>query len=741
MAANREAKDRALRKSKYIKRILIFINIILILAAVIFSALYSNGIREEQKEAELNTFESTIESMKQISMNYLTTELNYAKDWANYIDAHHMTVDEALDYIREANHQSDRYAHIVDMNTFAAYSTYQGEDAEELICYRKFHDDQNDTNKLFINTMHQMYSTTQPNFSVLGKYRTEDTHLNVISVGTKVRLVSEDGVDTDYLLLRVIPVESVRNIWIFPVEYPSAEVGIITRTGDYVVQSSSMKSRTFAEFIRGYNFADDYTRIDKFIAELSASDQGILEYADSRGQNCYWYYSNFGEGSNLDILGYIPVADLNNHKTDWTIVLMTCGILAVLALLDGVYFIYINRKLREAVAMAESASQAKTRFLSTMSHDIRTPMNAIIGMTELAKKNLDHPTYMKECLDKVSLAGDHLLTLVNDILDISKVESGSMVLVPVVFSLNDVVEKVVDIAKPQIEEKQLHFKLETDISSSMIFADELRMSQIFINILTNAVKYTQEGGHITVSVKETEVKKESLNVVYQVSDDGAGMSEEFQADMYKMFERGLDSRINQTQGTGLGLAIVKQMVELMNGTIVCDSALGRGTTFTVTLPLEKAQEEKTVQKDEMEWKAANTSQNTFEDLRVLVAEDNDLNWEIIQEMLKSMKVTCERAKDGRQCVERLQRTPEHTYDLVFMDVHMPVMDGKEATQWIRKSKREDLRKMLIIAMTADAFAENVQECLDAGMDEHIAKPIDFKKVLMVLRHVAQKNTI
>ena len=733
-------KTQELRRSKFAKRMLILINVILVLGAIAFSVKYSNRVREEQKEAELNTFESTIESMKQISINYLSMELNYAKDWANYIDNHDMTIEQALDYIRQANNQPDRYAHIVDMHTLEAYSTYQGEDAEELTCYREFYDNQSvdDTNKLFINTMQQMYSMSQQDFCVLGKYRTQDTHLNVISVGTKVRLMTEDGVPADYLLLRVIPVESIRNIWIFPVEYRSAEVGIITKTGDYVVQSPSMKSRTFAEFIRGYNFADDYTRIDKLIAEISGTDNGMLSYLNSKGEECYWYYSNFGGTSNLDILGYIPVADLNIHETDWTIVSMLCGILGLLTILDGVYFMYINKKLREAVETAEAASLAKTRFLSTMSHDIRTPMNAIIGMTELARQHLDDTMYMTDCLNKVSLAGDHLLTLINDILDISKVESGSMVLVPLIFSLREAMEKVIDIAKPQIAEKHLSFEVEECITETMVYADELRMNQIFINILTNAVKYTPEGGHIMLSVHETDIAEESLSVVYQVSDNGVGMSEEFQANMYKMFERGLDSRINQTQGTGLGLAIVKEMVDLMNGTILCDSAPGKGTTFTVTLPLQRASKESRFAENKR-YSPDAEEQNTFEDLRVLVAEDNDLNWEIICEMLKSMKVTCDRVSDGKRCVERLQATPEYTYDLIFMDVHMPVMDGKEATQWIRKSNREDMRKMRIVAMTADAFSENVQECLDAGMDGHISKPVDMKKVLAVLRHVEQKK--
>lgn len=257
-------------------------------------------------------------------------------------------------------------------------------------------------------------------YNILGKYRADDTQLNVISMGTPVTLLTEDGSQKEYLLLRVIPVESIRKIWVFPVEYKDAEVGIITKTGDYVVQSNAMKSRTFNDFIRVYNFQDDYNKVDDLVAVMNRNDHGLLRYKDSRDRDCFWYFSSFSENSGIHILGYLPVASVKVDRTDWTIVGMTCGVLFLLILLDGSYVLHMNHRLKETVRMAEEANEAKTRFLSTMSHDIRTPMNGIIGMTNIAMDHIQDPMFVTQCLKKVLLAGDQLLTLVNDILDISK---------------------------------------------------------------------------------------------------------------------------------------------------------------------------------------------------------------------------------------------------------------------------------------------------------------------------------
>lgn len=722
-------------------------------------------------QMEIDAFCSTMEGMKQVSVNYLEMEKGYADNWADYIERQNLTLNEALDYIKESNSQKDRYAHIVDMDTYDAYSTYEKKGDNTVGCYKDFKNGGNQTDQIFLKIMEKMFDPDNSSVNVLGKYKIKESQVTAISVGTRVTLRTEkNGTEKkDYLLLRVIPVESMKNIWVFPVEYTSAEVGMITQSGAYVIQSNSMKSVSFLEFIRSYNFENDYNKVNDLEQRLLTTDMGLMNYRNSKGEECYWYYSAFDDDSGLDILGCIPVSSLSIHiSTNWFIVILTCGILFLLVVIDGVYILNINRKLRETAEMAEYANQAKTRFLSSMSHDIRTPMNAVIGMTDIARKYADNPVKVRESLNKVSLASNHLLTLINDILDISKIESGNMVLNPAMFSIKDLKAKLINIIMPQVEEKNLELTVDADdLPYEYLVADELRLNQVFINLLNNAVKYTKPGGKIRLAMKEEVVPEDSSRIRLRctISDTGIGMSEEFQQTMYNSFERATDSRINKIQGSGLGLAIAKEMVELMDGNISCKSTLGKGTEFTVTLVMPAVysvtssnsvkmrknvptdgddtvmipgnlQKSKEIPKQE---DALGEALDSFKGMKVLIAEDNDLNWEIIRELLGEYGVLCDRADDGQKCVEMISAAEDGKYDMIFMDVQMPVMNGREATREIRKSTREYVRNIMIVAITADAFAEDMQECLDAGMDGHISKPVDMKKVLGVLRKVKKSS--
>lgn len=727
-------------KIKYDKKrkaILIAINIALILGAIACSLKYSSYLKEKQENYDKSAFCNTVETMKQVSLNYLKVELGYANDWAKYITENNMTVSEALDYINQTNNQKDRYAHIVDMDSFEAYSSCKQNRRSIVKCYRKFHEEDTDTYKLFIESMRQMFKSGGDSINVLGKYRTDDTHTNVISVGTKVRLKVDKGKSKEYLLLRLIPVESMRKVWVFPVEYKSAEIGMITKTGAYVIPSKSMRSLSFTDYIRGYNFQDDYNKVDVLYKKIMNTQNGLLEYKNSKGEDAYWYYSSLEDNTSLDIIGYIPKSKLSTQGIDWTVVLITCVVLGLLGILDGHYISQINKTLRETAELAEYESKAKTRFLSTMSHDIRTPMNAIIGMTEIAQENMNDVGCVEDCLGKISLASGHLLTLINDILDISKVESGNFALAPNTFSVTQSIENLVNIISSQADDKKIRLNTEIkNIDYDYIIADELRLNQIYINILTNAVKYTNEGGNVNLSVYEKKTEEiGKTEVVFIVEDSGIGMSEDFQRNMYTLFSRENDGRIDTVQGTGLGLAIVKQMVDIMNGTIVCESKLGEGTKFTISIQFpvseKKAGKDKTVtENDDIE--------QNFTGMKILIAEDNEINWEIISRLLEKDGIKCVRAENGKVCVDKLNASTDGEFDMVFMDVQMPVMNGKEATRVIRESSREYIRDIIIVAMTADAFAEDVQECMDVGMNAHISKPIDMHKVKKVLLMVKNK---
>ena len=743
-------------QKKVVKIIMVMVNIMLIFTAVFSSLHYSNRVREEKMQMEIDAFCSTMEGMKQVSRNYLEMEKAYAANWAAYIEDKKMTRDEALAYIRETNSQKDRYAHIVDMDTYKAYSTYERNGDNSVSCYEEFKNGNNATNQIFIRNMEQMFRNDGDQVNVLGRYKVKEAQITAISVGTRVTLRTSAHTTKDYLLLRVIPVESMRNIWVFPVEYTSAEIGLITKSGSYVIPSNGMTAYSFLEFIRTYNFENDYNKVNELEETLLTTDSGLLRYRNSKGEECYWYYSQFDADSGLDILGCISVSALNTHTSNWFIVLIICGILMLLVLIDGVYILNINHKLKATAEMAEYASQAKTRFLSSMSHDIRTPMNAVIGMTDIARKHAEDPEKVKECLDKVALASDHLLTLINDILDISKVESGNMALNPAIFSIVELKEKLVNIIMPQAQNKNLEFQVNTsDFKYEYLIADELRLNQIFINLLNNAVKYTNAGGSVSLDILEELIPEDSSKVrlVCTVSDTGIGMSEEFQETMYNSFERATDSRIDKIQGSGLGLSIAREMVELMDGTIRCSSSPGKGTTFTVMLEIPVAyrvvQEKKVKlpglhEKDNrsdsaVQRKLRENDPDRLKGMNILIAEDNDLNWEIIRELLGEYEIRCDRAENGRECVEKISAAADNTYDLIFMDVQMPVMNGKEAAREIRKSPRDYVRNITIIAITADAFAEDMKECMEAGMNGHISKPVDMKKVLNILEKEKDKR--
>lgn len=371
-----------------------------------------------------------------------------------------------------------------------------------------------------------------------------------------------------------------------------------------------------------------------------------------------------------------------------------------------------------------------------MSHDMRTPMNAVRGATELAKLHIKEPEIVKDCLEKVSRASEHLLTLISDILDISKIESGKMSLHPAPLSLHEFTEELNVLIRQLAREKDVEFScVMQNIPHDCIVGDRMRLQQILVNLLNNAVKYTNPGGKIVFKVGEAAVpdQKNLVELCFVVADNGIGMSKEFQKRMYETFSRAIDGRVSSKEGSGLGLSIVKRITELMNGTIACESEPGKGTTFTVKLRLPYETEAPVLLPDGE--KEPDLSETDFSGLKILVAEDNEINWEIVCGMLSEYGVSSDRAKNGQVCLDILSDKTSPHYNAIFMDVQMPVMNGREATRQIRASKDESIKNIPVVAMTADAFAEDTAACFAAGMDEHIAKPIDMKQIANCLKKI------
>ncbi len=370
---------------------------------------------------------------------------------------------------------------------------------------------------------------------------------------------------------------------------------------------------------------------------------------------------------------------------------------------------------------AELANKAKSAFLFNMSHDIRTPLNAMIGFTDMAVKNIDDRDKALDCLNKSKMASEHLLSLINDVLDMSRIESGKVELDVNPIDLDENGEDYIPILKSLAEKKNVGFEyLRHDIRNRYVYVDFLRLNQVLINVVSNAVKYTPSGGLVSVDVSQIPSDREGYGVYqFVIKDTGIGMSPEYQLHLFDEFSRERTSTVSKQQGTGLGLAITKRIVDMMEGSIDVESEVGKGSTFTIRVPMRLQENPDSV--EQVRFAYSEQEPISFAGFKVLVVEDNELNLEISKDILESAGITVESAKDGSIAVERLKEKGPDYYDCILMDIQMPVMDGFEATREIRKMYPD--KRIPIIALSANAFDEDRRKSIEAGMDGHLAKPI------------------
>ena len=390
----------------------------------------------------------------------------------------------------------------------------------------------------------------------------------------------------------------------------------------------------------------------------------------------------------------------------------------------------LNAKLQVAVEKAESANHAKSTFLFNMSHDIRTPMNAIIGYADLASRHSDDPEKLKKYMENIQVCGQNLLMLLNNVLDLARIENDKT---EMEYSVSDVEKdfrNCIAMFRNQADSKGQTLTVTTHLLHPYIYADVPHLTEVCTNLVSNAVKYTGAGGTIRCDVAQKPGEKEGwCDTVITVADNGIGMSQEFQKHIFEPFERERTSTVSKVEGSGIGMGIVKKLVGLMGGTVEVESKIGVGSTFTVTIPCRIASEEETQAKRETN----PSDQKCLCGTRILLTEDNDLNAEIATELLQEEGCTVDRAKDGVECVDMLEKAANGTYQLILMDVQMPVMNGYDATKKIRRMDDPQKANIPIIAMTANAFSEDKQVALDAGMNDHIAKPIDMSVLVPTLR--------
>ncbi len=834
------------------------VNVALMISMIVFVVLYSTFETKATTKRQIEHFENTTITMEHVTENYLEGEQRICDVWTHYINSENMTIEEAVSFIRISHVLPNASAHIVyDDGNFTGLSTKprQGTTDDFAVSYKN----------IGILNNADWISDIGESINISRAYTNPINGEQSIAFCNYVTL-QESGEQKQAILLRVLPVTELKTKWVFPKEeYESADLSIIDSNGDYIIKGQIFKNSNFFEFYKSYNAIDSLAGQELF--KKITTTTGSLTMLNSRGEKCIVAFTPFNATGEWTLVSMMPMKDLIVTTQNWLLIGVISAALFVLFIFDLIVLRIFNRQLKAAAKEAELASRAKTDFLSAMSHDIRTPMNAIIGLTLIAEKNVDDQKLVSENLRKINLASNHLLTLINDILDISKVESGKLNVSPQTFSIVETVENLMNLSQPMIKEKNIDFSFHISrMDKEYLYADQLRLNQIYINILSNAIKYTEANGSVTVDMKEEESEKEGyVKLTYRVADTGIGMSKEYMATMYQPFSRQTDSRVNKIQGTGLGLAITKQMVDLMEGTIECESEPGKGTTFTVTLDLPVSDHQRLDMKfdkmdvlivdddevlletavdtleslglvteqasngleaigmikhreqtgknydiviidlkmpdvdgietirrirsevksnvpillisayswSDVEQEAKEAGVNGFlskplfrstlydriseilgtetkssependysdlEGMNILVAEDNDINWEIISTLLSMYGITTERAENGRVCLEKVKSATQGQYSLIFMDIQMPEMNGLDATKAIRALDDPWASSIPIVAMTADAFSENVTECLKAGMNGHLAKPIDIKLVIKVIQKIREES--
>ena len=838
------------------KTLIIIVNVIIIAAILVFVVLYAQYENKDSYRRQVEHFENTTVTMERVTENYLEGEQRICDVWAQYINSNSMTMEEAAEYIRSSHVLVNTSAHIVSVETKDGLSTRPklGSLDDYKVSYER----------MDILKNADWIEEIGESINITRAYTNPMNGEQSLAFCNRITLKGQNGSKENAVLLRVIPISELEQKWVFPqLELVNAELSIIDRSGDYILKGSGFKNSSFLEFYKSYNPSDPESSAELFSRITSST--GSVTMLNSHGQECVLAFTPVSSKAGWTMLGIVPAKDLDIKNKNWVLFGVVSVGLLVLFLLDLFYTMYLNKRLQITARKAEAANKAKTDFLSTMSHDIRTPMNAIIGLTTIAEKNTADEASTKESLRKISLASNHLLTLINDILDISKVESGKLKLSPLTFSIVETVENLVNISQPMIKEKNIEFSFHINqMEKEYLYTDQLRLNQIYINILSNAIKYTEPGGRVGVTLREDKSDVPGcVLLTYIVEDTGIGMSPEFMENMYTPFSRQVDSRVNSIQGTGLGLAITKQMVELIGGKIECQSEQGKGTTFTVALDIPVADRQREdmqldpidvliVDDDEImlqtavdtlqslgasveqagsgleaigmiehrhlagkdynviiiDWKMPEVDgletirrirseidanvpillisaydwsdiedkaklagangfvskplfkstlydkintligkesksiepEDDYSDLQglnILVAEDNEINWEIISTLLSMYGITSEHAQNGKICLDMMSKAEEGSYTLIFMDVQMPEMNGLDATRAIRKLENPWAANIPIVAMTADAFSENITACLDAGMNGHIAKPIDVKLVIKEIRRIKE----
>lgn len=835
--------------------LILLANAFIILCILVYVIWFAVDLRMDSFNGERQKFVNSTSVVMQEVNNYMDNSSEIVRNWAKLVNSRSWTVEETIETLSDLNSNSDIMVQVIFADDLDGISSTYGDESCIGVNYSKVYSLSNELADFRVNS-------AWGDVLVSSVFTNSVDAVQSIAFAAMAEVLNKKGESVQAYIMRVEPVENLNKKWVMSIIYPESQLSMITKYGDYVFRSQMMKNSNFYEFLRSYNDIT-YPELQKMTDGInSANEAGSVIMKNSFGNETLFAYSVKGNNEWV-IIAAIETDDLGTSRAQWGMVAVIMILFSALVVVNLLYFMSLTHQLKYSLIELQKANQAKTRFLSSMSHDIRTPMNAVIGLTRIAEHNIDEKANVQECLRKISLASKHLLTLINDILDISQVESGKFEFKPAVFSLEDSASGLVNILYQQANEKNILCEVSVrNITQEYLFTDKMRLEQIWLNILSNAIKYTPEGGKILIDFSEEEVPTDpsKVRLIFRSTDTGVGMSPEFIKNIFEPFERERDSRTDKVQGSGLGMAITKQIVDMLGGTIEVKSKEGEGSTFTVKIDIERAEDAPNVGRrldgigvltvgsvsvteniratlaelgadtecaadddsavsliEEMKKRSSGCRvvvidrvmgsldclrtvrrikerfgdesplmlisafscadieaqaledgasgfiskpvfktplyekicdvlcginsrvQKKFDDdpdlagVRLLVAEDNDLNWEIASEMFSMYDIIADRAENGRECVDMLKKADVGTYTMIFMDIQMPIMNGYEAAREIRNLDDKLKAKIPIVAMTADAFASDIAASAEAGMNAHISKPIDFDLVISEIK--------
>ena len=719
------------------KRYIIIINILIVGLILFIIMKYANDRAAESNLASIASFEKMTTTTEQIIANYLEDEQHLCDIWANYINRSAeagapMTVDEAISYIRKAKISPEITGHLIyiDDGSMAGISTTASSTDSSNYSIKYSHIDIFDN--LEISSVNGVVNLTRA-------YTNPQNGVQSIAFLNNVKVLdSETGELRQGLIIRVVPVSLLEQKLVFTKgEYEHVEISLIAWDGDYMIRGKSLKNSNFFEYFESYNpmNAQEYNQV----VETIRTEVGSMHIQNSKHEDCVIGYTPLTGLDSWILVSYIPAKDLAAEGSiDWLLLGIAGVGLFVLLHFNIFVLTSYNRKLAVAAEAANQANEAKSHFLSTMSHDIRTPMNAIIGMNEMIlRDSREDGTLMYA--KSIRTAGNTLLGIINDILDFSKIEAGKMELIDVDYNLVALLNDLVNMVQRKAEEKKLTFQLDVDPNlPRVLHGDELRIKQVITNILSNAVKYTKEGGVVfAISGRECE-EADSIMLHVSVRDTGIGIKEEDLGKLFEAFERIEEKKNRNIEGTGLGMAIAQSFLNMMDSKIQVESEYGKGSVFSFDLK-QKVVNREPLGDFDAAFKSYLSERKTYQvpfmapRARVLVVDDMEINLKVFVSLLSKTKMQIDTAESGDAGIALFKR---NLYDVIFLDHMMPDKDGIETLQEMRACADTPNQKTPMICLTANAVSEMREMYLEAGFDDYLTKPIDTEKLEdMLLRYL------